>query len=125
MTDTERTRTITWNDPRIGARDVGSISGLDFLKSIIDGRIDTPPAAILLGYQIVAIRSGFAAFELNPQEYHYNPFAMVHGGIISTLLDTTMTCAVLTTLPKGVVFNDRNQSEFHSANNGRDRALAL
>jgi uncharacterized protein (TIGR00369 family) len=41
-------------------------------------------------------------YELDPHECHYNPFASVHGGIISTLLDTAMTAAVLSTLGKGV-----------------------
>jgi len=40
-------------------------------------------------------------YELDPHESHYNPFASVHGGIISTLLDTAMTAAVLSTLGKG------------------------
>jgi len=102
MENTERTRTITWLNPKAGARDAASISGLDYLRSIIDGKISPPPAAILLGYKIVEARNGFAAFEINPQEYHYNPFAMVHGGIISTVLDSTMTASILTTLPKGV-----------------------
>lgn len=45
----------------------------------------------LIGYQIREVDHGFASFELQPGEYHYNPFATVHGGILSTLLDTTMT----------------------------------
>src|SRR4030042_4776853 len=98
----ERERTISWTDPRAGAGDAPSISGMEYVTSIMEGRINPPPAAILLGYRIADVRSGFAAFEFKPQEYHYNPFATVHGGILSTVLDSAMTCAVLTTLPKGV-----------------------
>jgi uncharacterized protein (TIGR00369 family) len=39
--------------------------------------------------------------KLTPAEYHYNPFGAMHGGILATLLDSVMACAVHTTLPKG------------------------
>ena len=97
----ERTKTISWGDPQINKRDaVTSISGLDYLRAIKENRINPPPVANLIGYKIYDVDNGYAAFELNPAEYHYNPFATVHGGILSTLLDTTMTASVLSTLPK-------------------------
>jgi len=37
----------------------------------------------------------------NPENFSTTLFATVHGGIASTLLDTTMTAAVLSTLSKG------------------------
>jgi uncharacterized protein (TIGR00369 family) len=77
------------------------MSGLDYLRAIKAGRIDPPPAAKLVGYRIHAVAAGCAVFELDPAEYHYNPFATVHGGVLSTLLDTAMTAAVITTLPQG------------------------
>lgn len=98
----ERTKTISWDDPQKNKRNaVSSISGLDYLKAIKEDRISPPPVANLVGYKICEVDIGYAAFELNPAEYHYNPFATVHGGILSTLLDTTMTASVLSTLPKG------------------------
>ena len=97
----ERTKTISWGDPQINKRDaVTSISGLDYLRAIKEDRISPPPVANLIGYKIYDVDNGYAAFELNPAEYHYNPFSTVHGGILSTLLDTTMTASVLSTLPK-------------------------
>jgi uncharacterized protein (TIGR00369 family) len=78
------------------------MSGLDYLTSIKDGRISPPPAARLIGYTIAEAEKGYVVFELQPGEYHYNPFATVHGGILSTLLDTAMTASVLSTLPHGL-----------------------
>jgi uncharacterized protein (TIGR00369 family) len=99
----ERRRTIIWDDPQINKREAAaSISGLDYLKAIKDGRISPPPIANLVGYNISEVDNGNAVFELKPAEYHYNPFATVHGGILSTLLDTAMTASVLSTLPKGI-----------------------
>jgi uncharacterized protein (TIGR00369 family) len=97
----ERTRTIQWEDPQISSRDTQNISGLDYLCAIRDGNIAPPPAAILVGYHIVNVDVGQAVFELNPSEYHYNPFSTVHGGMLSTLLDTAMAAAVMTVLPAG------------------------
>ena len=57
---------------------------------------------MLVGYRIREVEKGSTLFELEPAEYHYNPFATVHGGIASTLLDTAMTSAVLSTLSVGL-----------------------
>jgi uncharacterized protein (TIGR00369 family) len=98
----ERTKTITWDDPQKNKRDgAASLSGLDYLKSIMELRISPPPVDHLIGFKMCGVDEGYAAFELNPSEYHYNPFSTVHGGIISILLDTAMTSSVLSTLPKG------------------------
>jgi uncharacterized protein (TIGR00369 family) len=98
----ERTKTISWADPQKNRRDaVISISGIDYLKAIKEDRISPPPVANLVGYKICEVDNGYVAFELTPEEYHYNPFATVHGGILSTLLDTTMTSSILSTLPRG------------------------
>ena len=39
--------------------------------------------------------------ELRPDESQYNPIGSVHGGIIATVLDSVMGCAVHTKLPVG------------------------
>ena len=57
---------------------------------------------MLIGYKISEVDHGHAVFELKPNEYHYNPFGTVHGGIISTILDAAMTASILSTLEKGV-----------------------
>jgi uncharacterized protein (TIGR00369 family) len=36
-----------------------------------------------------------------PGEDQYNPIGSVHGGVIATLMDSAMSCAVHTTLPAG------------------------
>jgi len=97
----KRTRTIEWEDPRINSRDTKNISGMDYLCALRDGNIAPPPAAKLVGYHIVSVHAGETIFELTPSEYQYNPFSTVHGGILSTLLDATMTAAVMTTLAPG------------------------
>jgi uncharacterized protein (TIGR00369 family) len=100
--DSCRIRTVTWEDPRVSARDATSISGLNYLCSIKEGKTKPPPVAVLLGYRLAEVEIGRAVFELEPAEYHYNPLASVHGGVASTLLDSAMTAAIISTLPIGV-----------------------
>ncbi|MCU0599541.1 MAG: PaaI family thioesterase [Desulfobacterales bacterium] len=98
---TDRTRSISWADPSASARNASAISGLDYLAAIRNGDIPPPPVARLIGYRIARVEQGNTVFELDPAEFHYNPFATVHGGIACTLLDSSMTAAVLSTLPVG------------------------
>ena len=100
-----RTRTVTWVDPMVSASVVQKgISGLEFLKKIISGEIPPPPISELMGFAITQAEPGFAVFECDPAEYHYNPIGVVHGGLACTLLDSTMSCAVQTTVPAGSAY---------------------
>jgi uncharacterized protein (TIGR00369 family) len=77
------------------------LSGLDYVRAIKDGRVPPPPIAALLGMDIVAIDEGNVTFSLDVGEHLYNPIGSVHGGVMCTLLDSAMACAVQTTLPAG------------------------
>jgi uncharacterized protein (TIGR00369 family) len=55
----------------------------------------------LLNMGIDELDKGRVVFTLEPAEYHYNPIGSVHGGIISTICDSAMGCAVQSTLPAG------------------------
>jgi uncharacterized protein (TIGR00369 family) len=77
------------------------MSGLEALEAIRDGRLPPPPIAELLGFRPLALGHGRAVFEATPDESHYNPIGVVHGGLAATMLDSAMGCAVQTTLPAG------------------------
>jgi uncharacterized protein (TIGR00369 family) len=98
---TVRTRTISWEDPAIGAEAARCMSGLDYLRAIQQGTLPAPPFAHLMGMELVEIAEGRAVFAMEPAEYHYNPIGSVHGGVACTLLDSAMGCAVHTMLPAG------------------------
>jgi uncharacterized protein (TIGR00369 family) len=101
----ERNLTVTWNDPMIGAKVAKTMSGLDYLRTIERGEIPPPPIAKLLGFHLKKVDTGYAVFELEPAEYHYNPIGMVHGGVASTVLDSAMGCAIHSTLPLGTGYS--------------------
>ena len=95
---------VTWEDPLAGAALSTQLSGLDYLESIVDGRVPPPPVAVLLGMEIVEVAFGRAVFSIDVGEYLYNPIGSVHGGIFCTLLDSSMACAVHSTLPAGKAY---------------------
>jgi uncharacterized protein (TIGR00369 family) len=99
-----RSRTVTWEDPMIGAEAALSLSGLDYLRSIADGDIPPPPVATLLGMELAHVETGRAVFTLEPGEHLYNPIGSVHGGMLTTLLDSALGCAVHSTLDAGVAY---------------------
>jgi uncharacterized protein (TIGR00369 family) len=96
-----RTRTYSWADPSLTAAHIGQTSGLEMLQAI--GRRELPPPPIMqtLGIDGIEVDEGHVAFSLKVEEYHYNPLGTVHGGVISTLLDSCTGCAVHTTLAAG------------------------
>ena len=100
-----RSLTITWEDPMEAAGQALSMSGLDYLRAIGEGRIPQPPIAKLLGFEGLEVEEGRAVFAVTPGEQHYNPIGVVHGGLAATLLDSAMGCAVQTTLPAGVAYS--------------------
>jgi uncharacterized protein (TIGR00369 family) len=78
-----------------------SLSGLDFLKGIVDGTQPSPPISELLGFHLVEVEEGRAVFEGVPDFHHYNPIGTVHGGFAATLLDSALGCSIFSTLLKG------------------------
>jgi uncharacterized protein (TIGR00369 family) len=96
-----RSLTVEWNDPAALAAAGRSMSGIDFLRAMRDGRLPPPPLARLLGFSLVEVEPGHAVFECVPGEQHYNPIGVVHGGLAMTLLDSCMGCAVQTHMPAG------------------------
>ena len=96
-----RTRTHSWDDPAPSAPALGAMSGLQMLQAIGDGRLPVPPIMSTLGFGPAEAQEGRVVFTLRPGEFHLNPLGTVHGGVISTLLDTAAACAVHSTLPAG------------------------
>ncbi|HEX9888104.1 MAG TPA: PaaI family thioesterase, partial [Nitriliruptorales bacterium] len=96
-----RTRTVTWDDPRAGALHALERSGIDHIRAILAAEVPAPPIALLLGFATTEVSEGEVVMETEPGEHQYNPIGTVHGGVIATLLDSAMGCAVQSTLPAG------------------------
>ena len=97
-----RTKTTTWYDPMIGVGIGAGLSGLEFLRAVRDGRVAPPPIAVLLGMGFSEIEYGRVVFSCEPDESVYSPIGMVHGGLVCTLADSVVGCAVHSMLVAGV-----------------------
>ncbi len=99
-----RTRVITWEDPTETVQTGKTISGIAFLRAMQSGELPPPPFAALLGIWINEVSEGRVVFAAEPSEYHYNPLGTVHGGVMATLLDSALGCAVQSMLPAGTSY---------------------
>ncbi|MFI5588672.1 PaaI family thioesterase [Amycolatopsis sp. NPDC051758] len=100
-----RSKTITWEDPLATARLGATMSGLEYLTAVAEGRVPGPPIAAHFGLRWERIAPGEVVAVAEPDESLYNPIGMVHGGVAATMLDSVVGCAVHTTLPAGVGYS--------------------
>jgi uncharacterized protein (TIGR00369 family) len=98
---TDRTRTITWDDPAPGTMRGLSMPGIDYMQAVMKGELPAPPIAATMQFDLIEAEVGRAVFTCLPDESVYNPIGAVHGGLVCTLLDSAAGCALHTTLPQG------------------------
>ncbi|WP_308286832.1 PaaI family thioesterase [Actinomadura parmotrematis] len=83
-------------------RDERTTPGLEQLRAAIAAGADGGAGiGALLGMTAESLEVGRAVFGLEPSPRFGNPLGTVHGGVLSTLLDSAMSCAVHTSLPEG------------------------
>jgi uncharacterized protein (TIGR00369 family) len=113
MTQTQdgvRTRTFSWTDPATHAGLIGRRTGLQLLQAMSSGELPPPPIMQLVDIAEFDVVEGSVTVRLDPQEFHYNPLGSMHGGVISTLLDTACGCSVHSLLPAGVGYTSLDLS---------------
>ncbi|MFC0436205.1 PaaI family thioesterase [Kutzneria buriramensis] len=82
---------------------IADVTGLETLRRVqADPPADFPPIRQLIGMTFDVVEPGRFVASLTTRPEYANPMGTVHGGIIATLLDTVMSCAVHTTLAAGV-----------------------
>ena len=79
-------------------------TGLQILQAMIAGLLPTPRISRTLDFTLVEVEEGRAVFEGLPSIEHENPAGTVHGGWLATLLDSCMTCSVVSTAGIGEFF---------------------
>src|SRR5262245_39382420 len=97
----ERSRTVTWHSPGPTTAKGLAMSGIDYMRAMVDGELPQAPIAGLMQFEVVDVEPGRAVFTCVPDESAYNPIGAIHGGLICTLLDSVTGCAVHSTLPQG------------------------
>jgi uncharacterized protein (TIGR00369 family) len=100
----ERERSYRWHDPRAAWSRLGKVSGVDYLKAVIDGEVPPPPVAIANRLRLVEVAEGRVVYKGQPGEDHANDVGSVQGGWIASLLDAAIGSAVHSALPAGVSY---------------------
>ena len=77
------------------------MSGVDYLRAMVDGDLPQAPIGGLMEFAITGVEPGRVVFTCVPDESAYNPIGAIHGGLICTLLDSVTACAIHSTLPQG------------------------
>src|SRR6476661_6332548 len=78
------------------------MSGLEFVKGLVDGTLPLNTIARTLGYDITEVQNGRVVITAEPDDALLNPAGTVHGGFSATLLDSCMGLAIQSTLAKGI-----------------------
>ncbi|VAW13071.1 uncharacterized domain 1 [hydrothermal vent metagenome] len=81
-----------------------ALSGLEFLSRIASGDLPAPPFARTAKMALTEVTGGRAVFEAHPAEAFFNPMGTIHGGWIATVLDSSLGCAVHSTLEPGYLY---------------------
>lgn len=84
------------------SKELMSLPGIEALRLLIAGKFAAPTIGATMGFTLVEVDKGFAAFEGEPSDRVLNPMGAVHGGWALTLIDSCCGCAGHTLLPPGV-----------------------
>src|SRR6478752_3727599 len=84
---------------------MASMSGLDFVRAMFDGKLPTPPIMQNVEPFDSTAETGHVVFHSVPGFRHYNPIGSVHGGYAAILLDSAMGLAIHTALPAGTGYS--------------------
>jgi uncharacterized protein (TIGR00369 family) len=86
----------------VSAEKQKQMSGLEFVRGLIEGTLPLNTIAETLGYDITEAEIGRVVVVAEPKNTHLNPSGTVHGGLAATMLDSCMGLAIQSTLEKGV-----------------------
>jgi uncharacterized protein (TIGR00369 family) len=93
----------------VAAEQRQAMSGLEFVRGLVEGKLPLNTIARTLGYDISEVADGRVVVTAEPSAALLNPAGTVHGGFTATLLDSCMGLAIWSTLEKG---HDQTTLEF-------------
>lgn len=94
-----RSAKVTWHEPDELLPHLKDLDGLSYVLAVRDGRLPPDPLMEAMGIHVVAAEPGRVAMTCMPAGGHLNLAGLIHGGVLSTLLDAATGYALHTTLP--------------------------
>ena len=74
------------------------ITGLDVLRAVSAGLMETPPAAALLGWTALSLEPGHIRVRYTARPEFGNPQGAIQGGVLAAMLDDALGPALFTLL---------------------------
>jgi uncharacterized protein (TIGR00369 family) len=93
---------VEWHDPAGITEQWARMDGRSFLEAIGRREIPLPPILSVLDISEGALGDGWIEFNMRPQPFMMNLAGTMHGGVLATLIDSALTCALVTKLPAGM-----------------------
>ncbi len=81
--------------------DLPQLTGLERIRHFEEHADERFGFAKFLAYDIERVETGEVVLNYEPSGEHMNLLATIHGGVLASLLDTVMGCALMTTLDAG------------------------
>jgi len=81
--------------------DFAHLTGLERVRHFEEHADERSGMAKLLAYRIERVASGDVELSYEPLADHMNLLSTIHGGVLASLLDTVMGCALMTLLEVG------------------------
>ncbi len=90
------------------------LDGLEALQMMQRGDVPKTNVNVWMNFTVETVERGHVVFAMMPDEKLYNMIGSVHGGIITTLMDTALGSAVQSVLAAGRVATTMDlQTRFH------------
>jgi uncharacterized protein (TIGR00369 family) len=94
-----RSREYSWVPLAQAGAPLAGRSGLDYFNALRNGELPSQPITATIGWSIAAVEEGRVRLSLIPDEYLLNAGGVMHGGVLSTLIDSATAGAAFTTVP--------------------------
>ena len=79
-------------------------SGLQVMHAMMGGQLPYAEFAKYLTFYAISAAPRSAVFQGTPRREYLNPMGTIHGGWMTSILDSALGCAVLSSLPPGQVY---------------------
>jgi len=98
VTGETRTRTYQWIEPNAPRSGLADRTGLEYYEALRDGAAALAPIAETIGWRVSNVERGLVRLSLKPGDFLFHGGGVMHGGVISTLLDSAMAGALITVM---------------------------